>query len=284
MLDGAQKEINAELSLTDILHLIRKHKKTVALVFSTSLISCLMFLLLATPHFKVDILLVSNEQDLNSSSKQLSSLSGLTGIPLLNNSNNESHLAYLESKKFLLHFIRSRELDRHIFRSKWDDSKGTWRDHPPSNHQIYNRFVNDIFFVAQDNSTGLITVSLVWKDAKQAAKWLNDLIKELNSQIKKSEIEIIEKNIKYINREISQASLLAPRETLNKIIEKQVEKKMLSYATEDYAFKVIDPAFISSIPHYPKTINSILFTFILSVFIILILIGLMESYKKLKEK
>ena len=45
------------------------------------------------------------------------------------------------------------------------------------------------FSVDEDKKSGLITLSITWKDPQVAANWANDLVKQLNEQLREQAID-----------------------------------------------------------------------------------------------
>ena len=58
----------------------------------------------------------------------------------------------------------------------------------PSKRQL--KIFKSILSVDEDKKSGLISLSISWKDPEVAAEWANDLVKQLNEQLREKQLPI----------------------------------------------------------------------------------------------
>ena len=106
--------------------------------------------------------------------------------------------------------------------------------------------------VDEDKKSGLITLSISWKDPEVAAKWANDLVKQLNEQLREQAIADSKKRVGYLEQELAKTTLQDMRAVLYNLLESEKQKAMLANVNEDFALEVIDPAVAPEILEKPK--------------------------------
>lgn len=208
--------------------------------------------LVMTPAYRAAAVLVPADADRNLLSGSLAStlgqfggLASIAGINLGDSgSGKEEALAVLKSREFTEHFINDQQLMPILFAKRWDSEAGRWRGKAsshPTPGQAYKRF-DDIRTVSQDKRTGLVTVSIEWKDREQAAAWANGLVARLNAEMRARAIATADASLNYLERELERTSVVSTREAINRLIEAQIRKRMLANVNREFAFRVVDRA------------------------------------------
>jgi LPS O-antigen subunit length determinant protein (WzzB/FepE family) len=102
-----------------------------------------------------------------------------------------------------------------------------------------------------------------------AAKWANDFVRMANDNLRDRAIAESERNISYLNEQAAKTDVVGIRQTIYNIMETEINKAMLAKGSEEYAFKIIDPAVVPEKPYSPRprlwTLASLLGTLLLSV-------------------
>jgi len=75
-----------------------------------------------------------------------------------------------------------------------------------------------------------------------AAQWANDLVKQLNEQLREQAIADSKKRVGYLEQELAKTTLQDMRAVLYNLLESEKQKAMLANVNEDFALEVIDPA------------------------------------------
>jgi uncharacterized protein involved in exopolysaccharide biosynthesis len=235
---------------TDLLELIRTLLQSWKLIVGITIIStslAVVHAFLSQEVFKAEALLVSaqEEQSGTSSRSQFGGLAAMAGISIPSGSNTEQVIATLESRKFLRLFINNNNLLPVLFEDLWDAEKKAWKLQPdqdePSSDDGYSALKSAIT-IDDDKNSGLITLSISWRDPEIAAQWANDLVKQLNEQLRKQAIQDSHKRVGYLERELVKTTIKDMREVLYNLLESEKQKAMLANVKEDFALEVIDPA------------------------------------------
>jgi uncharacterized protein involved in exopolysaccharide biosynthesis len=212
-----------------------------------------IYAFLATPYYKASTVLVSASSERSTLSSTLTSalgsLGGLASLAGLSvpssNAETEEALAVLSSRQFTESFLRDYDLRKELYPELWDPAKKTWAvpaDEVPSYPKAVIRFNEKIRTITRDKKTGLITMSIVWRDRKQAAEWANILVTRLNAEMRGRAIRQAEASLGFLEKELAGTMQLETREAINRLVEAQVRQRMLANVTQEYVFRVVDPA------------------------------------------
>ena len=83
-----------------------------------------------------------------------------------------------------------------------------------------------------------------------------------NNYMGKRKLEQVDRNIEYLQGQISKTSLSYMRETFFEIIEGQIKEKMLAESSPEYALTTITPSMLPELKSFPpRTMICILITF-----------------------
>jgi uncharacterized protein involved in exopolysaccharide biosynthesis len=208
---------------------------------------------LATPQYRVNTVLISAGSDraglsssLSSSLGELGGLASLAGINLgSNNAETEESLAVLRSREFTERFISENNLMPELFPGKWNATTGKWSvpaRKQPTLARAFKYFDGAIRSVMQDKKTGLVTVRIDWTDRSKAATWANDLVKRLNAEMRRRAIAESDASLGFLQKELAATTVVDTRAAINRLIEAQINRRMLAGVSEEYAFRVVDRA------------------------------------------
>ena len=179
----------------------------------------------------------------------------MAGISIPSDFDVEQVMATLQSRKFLRQYIDSKKLLPVLFEEIWDAENQTWlvqtlEDEPTEQKSV--RTFKSFLSVDEDKTSGLINLSVSWKDPVVAAEWANDLVKQLNEQLQEKAITDSKKRIGYLEQELAKTTLQDMRAVLYNLLESEKQKAMLANVNEDFALEVIDPAVAPETPEKPK--------------------------------
>ena len=123
----------------------------------------------------------------SSALSQFGGLAAMAGISIPSDSNVEQVVATLNSRKFLRTYINQNKLIPVLFDEIWDADNQEWMvpsvEDEPTEQKAIESF-KACLSVDEDKKSGLITLSISWKDPEVAAQWANDLVKQLNEQLR----------------------------------------------------------------------------------------------------
>jgi uncharacterized protein involved in exopolysaccharide biosynthesis len=183
---------------------------------------------------------------LDSALGQLGGLASLAGVDLNAGGDPvEESIAVLESREFSERFIAAENLMIEFFGDRWDPATRTWKGEPeswPTPAQAFRRFDSAVRKVSRDQATSLIELQIDWKDPAKAARWANLLIERLNEEMRQRAIAASTASIGYLEQELDGTSAVETRQAINRLMETQINQRMLATVTREYAFRVVDRA------------------------------------------
>lgn len=244
----------------DLLELIRTLLQAWKTIVGTTIVCtglAVVYALYAPEVFKAKTLLAPAQEESSSTSSALSQFGGLAamaGITIPSSSNVERVLATLETREFLKKFISSRKLLPIIFDDLWDESSSSWKT---IEGQEELTTVDGIVplqgaIEVEQEKSGLITLSISWNDPFVAAQLANDLVKQINNQLRERAIADSKKRVGYLEQELAKTTLQDMRAVLYNLLESEKQKAMLANVNEDFALEVIDPAVVPEIREKPN--------------------------------
>ena len=257
MVDSGPSMEEDEIDLLELIRTLLQSWKLIVCITIISTVLAVTYALLSPEVFKAETLLASAQEEKSgtSSLSQFGGLAAMAGISIPSDSNTEQVIATLQSRKFLSFFINNNKLLPVLFEDLWDAAKSAWilksdLDEPSPNDG-YNTLKAAIT-IDEDKQSGLITLSVSWKDPQIASEWANDLVKQLNEQLREQAIQDSQKRVGYLEQELAKTTLKDMREVLYNLLESEKQKAMLANVNEDFALEVIDPAVAPEVREKPK--------------------------------
>jgi uncharacterized protein involved in exopolysaccharide biosynthesis len=104
------------------------------------------------------------------------------------------------------------------------------------------KFRSTVLKIRQDREKGTTIVTMRWKDQALVAKWVNDYVGLANEILRMRALEDSSRNIKFLNEQIGQTSLVEIQKVIYGLVENETKNHMLASTREEYAFTLIDPA------------------------------------------
>jgi len=239
-----------ELSLFDIGRVILAGRYWVIAITILTTIACASWAFLSPTVYRSSTVLAPASEDrsmgMSSALGQFGGLASLAGINIdSRDSRIEESLAVLQSREFIEKFISDHNLLPIFFAEKWDARNERWsvpESKVPTPWKGYRYFVEKVLNVDRDRKSGLITVSIAWRSRPAAAAWANEIVERANAEMRVRALNAAVASTQYLEKEREETQLVGTREAINRLIESQIEKKMLASVTKEYAFRVIDRA------------------------------------------
>jgi uncharacterized protein involved in exopolysaccharide biosynthesis len=206
---------------------------------------------LMRPKYKVEVSLMVATQSqsgggLSSLASQLGGVAALAGLATGGQGERYEAIEYLKSKDLAANFIAEQNLLPVLFAGRWDATNKRWResnpDEQPSLADGVRYFSRSIRGVTEDRRTGVVVLSVTWRDRKQAAAWAEGLVQRANAQLRDRAINEARTSLAYLEREANSATQVPIREALYRLVEGQLKTAMMANARPDYAFRVVDSA------------------------------------------
>jgi len=244
-------------SLREYMAILSSHRYWILGIVAATLILTLFYGALSTPVYRADVLLApaGDEQDDTQPLLlgQFGNLASLAGIPAQSGDNVHQSLATLESRAFLTAFVKENDLLPVLFPDNRSPRAGFWSGSKQKASLLdgYELLKNEILSVHADRKTGLVTLSVRWKDADLSARWANALVQRLNRYQQQAAIGEAERSIAYLNNQLKQTTVVELQQVIYHLIESETKKIMLANVRSEYAFKIIDPAVAAEKPVSP---------------------------------
>jgi uncharacterized protein involved in exopolysaccharide biosynthesis len=240
-----------QLTLDELLELTWRRRLLVVasvLVFA-ALAAAASFVM--TPRWRAQVVIVPVKGDdmrgvLSSALGQLGGLASLAGLGASGGGNKEENLQFLSSRGFLRSFIEEENLLPVLFAKKWDATQGRWNvvdpDDVPTIADGVRYMDTKVRSVQEERRTGIVTLSIVWKDPEVAARWANLMVERANRDLRARAIRDAEASKAYLNAELGKTDVVELRQSVYRLIENQIKTIMLASVRPEYAFRIIDPA------------------------------------------
>jgi uncharacterized protein involved in exopolysaccharide biosynthesis len=192
---------------------------------------------------------------LGSLASQFGGLASLAGFSTTGDSKKAESNAVLQSEALTEKYIQTNDLLPVLYAKKWDSQRMRWKkddiDYIPTLWTA-NRDFKKLRNVTIDSKTGLLTMKITWKDPARAAKWANGLVRLTNDYLRNKAISESERNIAYLNEEAAKTNVVEARQAIYSILQTEINKIMLARGSEEYAFKILDPAAVSEKASFPQ--------------------------------
>ena len=258
MVDPGHTDEEDEIDLIELIRSLLHKWKTIASITILCTGLAVAYAFFAPELFKAETLLAPIQEEKSSSSSALSQFDGLAamaGISIPSDSKVEQVVATLQSRKFLRVFIKEKNLLPILFEESWDADKQVWivesKESKPTELQAVELF-KGLLSIDEDTKSGLIILSVSWKDPKVATEWANDLVKQLNEKLRTEAITDSKKRVGYLEEELAKTTLQDMRAVLYNLLESEKQKAMLANVNKDFDLQVIDPAVVPEQREKPK--------------------------------
>ncbi len=220
-------------------------------------------------------------------SEQLGGLAALAGFSLQGASDHKAEaLAILRSRRLADSLVRDKNLLPVLFAAQWDPARQNWKEGVkiPTLWDAYETLSDDVIKLVEDKKTGLITLAVQWTDPMVAVEWNRDLIERANKLLQESAYSISTRNIAFIKRQLQETDVVGVRQALNNLLESELKNSMLAQRSEDYAFKVLDPAVVPESRVWPRRGLMIALGFTAGLFAWVIVLASVQIAAGLREE
>ena len=175
----------------------------------------------------------------------LGSLAALAGLGLGGaGKRSDESLEYLRSRQFTREFIERHQLMQLLYANKWDAQRRAWRGDPPTIWEGVERFSKKVREITEDHRTGIVTMSIIWRDRVLAAQWANAMIAEADAALRQRAIAEYTRSLDYLKDEARSESLVEMQSAVDRTMESELKDAMVARTRDAYAFKVLDPAVV----------------------------------------
>lgn len=196
----------------------------------------------------------------SSLSSALSHIGGLASIAGLNVGGTTGWkaeaLATLKSRLLTNKFITQHNLMPVLFSKDWNSRTKKWRFRDPSKDptlwnadQLFRRHIRSV----EDNSrTGVVTMTIKWRNAQLAAQWANGLVHLTNEYLRQKTISETTRDLNYLRHAINTTTLMGVKNAIYTLMEQELKNQMIATSRKQFAFRIIDPAIPPRLKSSPK--------------------------------
>jgi len=226
--------------------------------------------LLMTPVYRVTTVLAPARTEgglgglLGGAMGQLGGLAEMAGVSIGGgDESTEEALAVLGSQEFTQRFIVQENLLPKLYASEWDAAANKWAVGPgkePTLAKAAKRFSTSVRAITRDRKTGLVTLSIDWRDRQEAMEWNHKLVAMLNEDMRRRAMTDADKYITYLESELATTTLVDTRLAVSRLLEAQIKQRMMAKVTREYAFRIVDGGMVPDAddPVRPKKLKMFL--------------------------
>ena len=257
-----------EIDLRQLFQTLWEGKKIIILITAIAAISSVVYSLQLNDYYQSEsIMAVRNNAQSQGTFSQYSGMASMIGVNLPASGDNKAMEAIeiIQSRKFVKHLLtfenilpsmmaaksydsRSKELlfDQNIYDSEtkiWERKPNKNGQKKPSYLEVHRVYMGMIS-IFQDNQTGFISIRIEHISPIFAKEFLELILREANVLLRNRDMKESSQAIQYLKSELSKTSLVEIQESINALIEAQLETQMLSQINEEYILVEIEPTFI----------------------------------------
>jgi uncharacterized protein involved in exopolysaccharide biosynthesis len=252
-----------EIRIKDLVELLLQYRYRVLMfVFGCTILVAIVSLLISK-RYDAEVIISpvtsTSEKSFGGSGGGLGGLGGLAalaGMSFGSDSKKAESIATLQSQALTARYIRENNLLPILYADKWDARQGKWKvtdpEKIPTIWKAVQFFKHDVRTISTDTKTGLVTLTVRWDDATLAAKWANGLVKITNDFEREQALVESDRNIEYLTKQAAGTDVVGIKQAVYNLLQSEINKSMIARGTDEYAFKVIDPATVAEKAAFPQ--------------------------------
>jgi uncharacterized protein involved in exopolysaccharide biosynthesis len=252
-----------EMDLVGFVLMLWRHRGLVTIACVLSLLLGIGYLMIATPMYHAEVVLIAAEEDSMSGKgtggsvgDKLGGLASLAGLNMGQESSSEMTAdAVLDSRTLVEEYIRRNDLVPVLLKKMKRPT--LWR--------AVRLFKDTLSKVKRDQMKNTTKVSVEWSDPATAARWANGLVALANEMMRAHARAEASRNIEYLNKQLEGTTDVQLRQNLYDILETQMQTLMLADGRSEYAFRVIDPGVPPEVRSRPQLILVLLISLALGL-------------------
>lgn len=263
-----EPQLHDEIDLRELFRAVWDGKKLVVIITAFAALGSLIYALQVTKYYQSEtIMIVRNNAQSQGILSQLSGAASLLGVNVSTSSDDKSMQAIqlIQSRNFVKHLLTFENVLPSVMAAKsydlitkqlyfdqtiYDSQTKTWIGDPgknglvqPSYLQAHEVYMGDIMSIAQDRA-GFISINIKHVSPVFAKEFLELITREANTILRKKDLEESSQALEYLRSELSKTSFVEIRESINTLIEAQLEIQMMANLNDDYILVAIEPPFI----------------------------------------
>lgn len=217
----------------------------------------------------------------------LGGLASLAGVSLGGDSSVEENIAVIKSRGFIWGFVKDEKLMPILFEDAWDDEANQWiAENEEDQPTLWGawRVLSGALGVSVDKNSGLVRLTIDWKDPEVAALWATKIVTRINTYLREEAIAQSKKKLEYLNNELNKTKIAENRQALYSLISSEQKQAMLANTQQDFAFRVIDAAVVPDRKIKPKRSTIVIVSAFVVGFLAIVFVFIREGLRKRKEE
>jgi len=248
-----------EIDLKELFNVLWTAKKLIIQVTAIFAIGSVAYSLLLTNYYKSESLLLARSASETQGLSQYSGLAAMAGVSLPSSGEDKAAqtIELIKSRKFVKHLLTFENILPSMMAAKsynsdsqelfydhklYDSETKTWKT-IPSYLEAHKEYANNMLSISQDIKTGFISIHIEHISPVFAKDFLDLIIREANELLRKKDMEESKQGLEYLTSELSKTPFVEIKESINSLIESQLETQMLTQINKDYILIEIEPPF-----------------------------------------
>jgi len=250
-----------EIDLRELFNVLWTAKKLIIQITAIFAIGSVVYSLSLNNHYKSESLFLARSASENQGLSQYSSLAAMAGITLPASSGDKAAqmIELIKSRKFVKHLMTFENILPSILAAKsynnstqellfnqklYESETKTWKNNEIPSYLKAHKAYLGMLSINQDKKTGFIYINIEHISPVFAKDFLELIIREGNELIRKKDMEESKQGLEYLTSELSKTPFVAIKESINALIEVQLETQMMAQINQDYILVEIEPPFI----------------------------------------
>ena len=266
MITHENQTFEDEIDLKELVGVLWKSKFLIISLTALISISSIIISLMMTNYYTSESVLIARDQQDSSSLSDFSGVASLVGVDLSGEGASVFKvMEIIQSREFVRHLITFENVlpslmaadsfdassqqinfDPEIF----DAESNTWTREPGVNGNIIpsyleaHREYSDMLSIVKDKLTGLISIKFEHISPLFANDFLSLIIQEANNLNREIDVDATTKALAYLKGELSQTPQIEIKKSISKLIENQLETRMMASIYDDYILIPLEPPFV----------------------------------------
>ena len=289
---------DSDIDLREIYNVLKMTRKLIFKIITIFAILSTAYSLILTDYYKSEALLLArSSSETQGGLSQYSGLAAIAGLSLPSTGEDKAAqtIELIKSRNFVRHLLTFDDILPSIMAAKsydrdskeilfdqklYNSESKTWNRKPinnriiPSYLEAHEHYIENMLSIYKDDETGFISIHIEHISPIFAKNFLDLIIQETNELLRRKDMEESMQGLEYLTSELSKTPFIEMKESINALIESQLETQMMTKINQDYILKEIEPPFIPEEASRPNRILIIILSTILggllSLFFVLI--------------
>ena len=253
--------IDDEIDLRELFNVLWTAKKLIILITAIFAIGSVVYSLSLNNYYKSGSIFLARSASGNQGLSKYSGLAAMAGISLPSSGEDKAAqtIELIKSRKFVKHLLTFENILPSILAAKsynnstqellfhqklYESETKTWKNNEIPSYLKAHKAYLGMLSIAQDKKTGFISINIEHISPVFAKDFLELIIRESNELLRKKDMEESKQGLEYLTSELSKTPFVEIKESINSLIETQLEIQMMAQINQDYILIEIEPPFM----------------------------------------